>query len=127
MTERVDTADRAHTTDRANPADPAAGRYTVRAVERVADILDMLQRAKGGTSLVSLAAATGLPKSSAFRYLATLEARGYVDREQVLVRAANYLVAPLAGQRQKAVADFDVPAGRVLDEDGFGGVLEECV
>jgi len=60
---------------------PAAGRYSVRAVERVADILDTLQQADGGTSLAQLAEVTALPKSSVFRYLATLEARGYVERD----------------------------------------------
>jgi IclR family acetate operon transcriptional repressor len=60
---------------------PGAGRYSVRAVERVADILDTLQQADGGTSLAQLAEVTALPKSSVFRYLATLEARGYVERD----------------------------------------------
>jgi IclR family acetate operon transcriptional repressor len=58
-------------------------RYSVRAVERVADILDTLQAEEGGASLVRLAEVTGLPKSSVFRYVATLEARGYVERDAV--------------------------------------------
>lgn len=53
-------------------------RYRVRAVERVADILDALQDSDAGVTLGALAEATGVPKSSVFRYLATLEARGYV-------------------------------------------------
>lgn len=60
---------------------PSTGRYSVRAVERVADILDTLQQAESGASLARLAEVTGLPKSSVFRYLATLEARGYVERD----------------------------------------------
>lgn len=55
--------------------------YTIRAVDRVVDILDALQQSPRGLSLGALASAAGLPKSSAFRYLATLEARGYVARD----------------------------------------------
>ncbi|HST40946.1 MAG TPA: IclR family transcriptional regulator [Conexibacter sp.] len=58
-----------------------SSRYSVRAVERVADILDTLQQSESGASLVRLAEVTGLPKSSVFRYVATLEARGYVERD----------------------------------------------
>lgn len=55
--------------------------YSIRAVERVCDILDLLQCSADRVSLPDVAKATGLPKSSAFRYLTTLEARRYVDRE----------------------------------------------
>lgn len=64
-------------------SDSASAQYSVRAVERVLDILDTLQRAAGAVSLIELAEATRLPKSSTFRYLATLEARGYVDKDPV--------------------------------------------
>ncbi len=56
------------------------GGYSVRAAERVLDILDVLQNAPEGISLAAVASGTQLPKSSVFRYLATLEARGYVER-----------------------------------------------
>lgn len=55
--------------------------YPIRAVERVCDILDMLQRSRDGATLADIAAVTELPKSSAFRYLAALEARRYVRRD----------------------------------------------
>lgn len=55
--------------------------YSVRAAERVADILDALRDRPNGISLVALAAQTGMPKSSVFRYVATLEARGYVHKD----------------------------------------------
>lgn len=67
--------------------------YAVRAVLRVLDILDVLQRSDGGVPLPTLAAAAGLPKSSAFRYLATLEARGYVERDAA---TGHYRAAPRA-------------------------------
>jgi IclR family acetate operon transcriptional repressor len=55
--------------------------YSIRAVDRVLDVLDVLRRRPRGASLVEVARAAGLPRSSAFRYLATLEARGYVERD----------------------------------------------
>jgi IclR family transcriptional regulator, acetate operon repressor len=54
--------------------------YTVRAVDRVCAILSLLQDTVTGVSLAEVAAATGLPKSSAFRYLWTLQAHRYVER-----------------------------------------------
>jgi IclR family acetate operon transcriptional repressor len=56
--------------------------YSIRAVQRVCDLLDLLQREPEGVSLVRAAEVTRLPKSSAFRYLATLEARRYVERDE---------------------------------------------
>jgi IclR family transcriptional regulator, acetate operon repressor len=54
--------------------------YSIRAVERVCDLLDLLQEEPEGVSLMTAAEVTSLPKSSAFRYLATLEARRYAER-----------------------------------------------
>ena len=54
--------------------------YSIRAVERVCDLLDLLQEAPEGVSLMRAAEVTALPKSSAFRYLATLESRRYAER-----------------------------------------------
>lgn len=56
------------------------GRYSIRAVERALDILDVLARSEAGASLGDVATAIGLPKSSVFRYLSTLELRGHVIR-----------------------------------------------
>lgn len=55
--------------------------YTVRAVERVCSILNLLQESIDGVSLIDVGQATDLPKSSAFRYLWTLEAHRYVERD----------------------------------------------
>lgn len=55
--------------------------YPIRAVERVCDILDLVQQQPDGLTLVDVAQAAKLPKSSAFRYLTALEARGYVERD----------------------------------------------
>jgi IclR family transcriptional regulator, acetate operon repressor len=61
------------------PAD-GTNPYAIRAVERVCDLLDLLQDSPDGVSLLRAAEVTALPKSSAFRYLATLEARRYAER-----------------------------------------------
>jgi IclR family acetate operon transcriptional repressor len=55
--------------------------YKIRAVERVCDILDLMLEDTEGVSLVRVADVTQLPKSSAFRYLATLESRRFVERD----------------------------------------------
>jgi IclR family acetate operon transcriptional repressor len=67
--------------DQEQPAAVRDGSYEVRAVQRVLDILDSLQQSADGLSLAGVARASGVPRSSAFRYLATLEGRGYVERE----------------------------------------------
>jgi len=57
-------------------------RYVVRAAARVLDILDLLKNSPDGASLSEIAVSVDLPKSSVFRYLATLESRGYVEQDQ---------------------------------------------
>lgn len=56
-------------------------RYVVRAAARVLDILDLLKTAPEGASLSEIAVSVDLPKSSVFRYLATLGSRGYVEQD----------------------------------------------
>lgn len=56
------------------------GPYEVRAVKRTLEILRLLKEPAGPVTLTKIAAATGMPKTSAFRYLATLELEGYVTR-----------------------------------------------
>lgn len=56
--------------------------YSVRAVERVCLILNLLQESVDGITLNEVAQTTGLPKSSAFRYLWTLENHRYVERDE---------------------------------------------
>jgi IclR family acetate operon transcriptional repressor len=61
--------------------DGGGDRYAVRAVVRVMDILDLLQHSPNGRSLLDVSEAAGLPRSSTYRYLSTLETRGYVQRD----------------------------------------------
>ena len=56
--------------------------YAVRAVNRALDILEVLESSPQGVSLADLAGTVGLPKSSIFRYVNTLEARGYAERDR---------------------------------------------
>lgn len=106
----------------------AGGRYSVRAVERVADILDTLQRAETGVSLVTLAEVTGLPKSSVFRYVATLEARGYVEKDP---DSGDYTLGVALPSQQRHFELLSARARPVLERfrDRFGetvnfGVLD---
>jgi len=64
-----------------SPDGPEERDYSVRAVARVCAILNLLQESVDGVSLIDVAEITGLPKSSAFRYLWTLESRRYVERD----------------------------------------------
>ncbi|MPY81563.1 MAG: helix-turn-helix domain-containing protein, partial [Actinophytocola sp.] len=50
-------------------------------MQRVCTILDLLQESVDGVSLPVLAAATGTPKSTVYRYLWTLERLRYVERD----------------------------------------------
>jgi IclR family transcriptional regulator, acetate operon repressor len=74
-------AKKTSTTSRIAPTSESSNAYSIRAVERVCDILNLLQRSREGVSLADVAAVTSLPKSSAFRYLSALEARRYVERD----------------------------------------------
>jgi IclR family acetate operon transcriptional repressor len=69
--------------------------YPLRAVDRVCDIIDLLADNPAGVTLSFLAGTLALPKSSAFRYLAALEVRGYVLRAPDSV--GYVLGSPLAG------------------------------
>ncbi|GAB3609324.1 IclR family transcriptional regulator [Humibacter ginsengiterrae] len=55
--------------------------YSSRSVQRVCDILDALAAAPLGATLSEVAAMTDMPRSTAFRYLGTLEERRFVERD----------------------------------------------
>jgi len=60
--------------------DAGTTNYRIRAVDRVCDLLERIASSREPIALAELAAACRLPKTSTFRYLATLEARRYVER-----------------------------------------------
>lgn len=55
--------------------------YTVKAVERVCSIFELLQESTAGASLTDVAEATGLHRATAYRYLWTLEKHRYAERD----------------------------------------------
>ncbi len=59
---------------------PLPSRYTIQVLAKALDLLEALGQARAGLTLAELSRRLELPKSSVFRYLATLEARGYVEK-----------------------------------------------
>lgn len=59
---------------------PDLGRYTVQAVARSLDLLELLRDSDTPLSLQGISRRLGTAKSSSFRLLRTLERRGYVER-----------------------------------------------
>jgi IclR family transcriptional regulator, acetate operon repressor len=78
----------AHKLDKALRPEPKT--YAVRAVERTLDILDVLAKSRGAITLAAIAEEVGVPRSTAFRYVAVLEARRYITR----VDDARYRLGP---------------------------------
>ena len=62
------------TTERTN-------QLTLATVTKALDILELFSDAETDLSLTKISIAIHLPKSSVFRYLATLESRGYLERD----------------------------------------------
>jgi IclR family transcriptional regulator, acetate operon repressor len=75
---------------RSGAVTPDASHYSIRAVQRVCDMLDYLRGSSAGASLPDLASRLEMPKSSTFRYLVTLESRRYVERDP----GGNYRLGP---------------------------------
>jgi IclR family acetate operon transcriptional repressor len=94
--------------------------YPIRAVERVCNILDLLQRSREGVSLPDVAAVTALPKSSAFRYLSALEARRYVERDEQtsLYRIGLAFQPHNARELEAFLAQAEDPLRRLRDDTG---------
>jgi IclR family transcriptional regulator, acetate operon repressor len=104
--------------DESRPA--TDGPYSVRAVVRALDVLDLLRQSSVPLSLGEAADAVGLPKSSVLRYLSTLEARGYVERD---LESGGYRVGlALASQQLENLSSRARP---VLTElrDRFGETM----
>jgi IclR family acetate operon transcriptional repressor len=78
--------------------------YSLRAVDRVCDIIDLLAEYPKGISLSAIAAAVSMPKSSTFRYLAALEIRGYVVRTE---DGVGYRLGPIGGTQQSSTGRLD--------------------
>jgi IclR family transcriptional regulator, acetate operon repressor len=103
--------------DPASVTTKAANSYSIRAVERVCQVLDLAQRSVDGFSLSDVVEATDLPKSSAFRYLATLEAHRYLTRDEGsgIYRVGPSLL-PLRGRQLDLLAAHARPHLEALRE-----------
>ncbi|HQZ32915.1 MAG TPA: IclR family transcriptional regulator [Ilumatobacteraceae bacterium] len=106
--------------------------YPIRAVERVCDILDILQGTRDGVSLGDVATASSLPKSSTFRYLSMLEARRYVkrDAEAGLYRLGLAFHPQSTRELERLVELAGAPLARLRDMTGETanlGVLDGSV
>jgi IclR family acetate operon transcriptional repressor len=94
--------------------------YSIRAVARVCEILTLLGESARGVTLADVGSATGLPKSSAFRYLATLEEHRFVERDAERgVYRLGLAVVPLRGQEiERLVAAARPHLERLRDQLG---------
>lgn len=59
---------------------PSTQTYTIHVLDKALDLLELLGTSSSPLSLAEISQRLKLPKSSVFRYLFTLEARGYVKR-----------------------------------------------
>ncbi len=81
-------------------------RYTIRSVDRAIDIIECVAAQNGMLTVDQIVFATGLPKTTAFRVLATLAARRLIERDE---RTQTYRLGMLAlviGAR--AMGDLDL-------------------
>lgn len=107
--------------------------YTVRAVDRVCAILNLLQTSIDGVTLGDVGEATSLPKSSAFRYLWTLEQHRYVERDDAsgLYRLGLGFVAMQSRQlevlRQRAGPVLERLRDEVGETVNLGVLDRDCV
>jgi IclR family acetate operon transcriptional repressor len=94
--------------------------YTIRAVDRVCDLLDLLQETREGVTLKDASQTTGLPKSSVFRYLVSLEHRRYIehDLETGFYRLGSAFMPVQARQIDLLVERAHPQLERVRDEIG---------
>ncbi len=103
-------------------SDSGGDRYSVRAVVRVMDILDLLQDSPGGRSLVEVSDAVGLPRSSTYRYMSTLERRAYVERDGAGLYRFGPAFLPSHGRHLEVVAARARPVMQEL-RDRFGETI----
>lgn len=88
-------------TDRTD--DQEQGEGGIRAVTRVCALLTVLQSSPGGVLLPAAVAATGMPKSSVYRYLTQLVEEGYAERdpEAGTYHAGRALFAPYGSRVER--------------------------
>ena len=63
-------------------SEPKRRRSGILVLHKMLDILETIRESRSGLGLSDLARAVGLPKPTAYRIVATLEARGYLARQE---------------------------------------------
>lgn len=81
-------------------------RYAIRSVDRAIDILECIAAQNGALTVDQIVAATGLPKTTAFRVLATLTARRVIERDEQTQTYRLGALALVIGAR--AMGDLDL-------------------
>lgn len=81
-------------------------RYAIRSVDRALDILECVAARNGALTVDQIVVATGLPKTTAFRVLATLTARRLLERDEPTQTYRLGMLALVIGAR--AMGDLDL-------------------
>lgn len=81
-------------------------RYAIRSIDRAIDILESVAARNGALTVDQIVASTGLPKTTAFRVLATLTARRLLERDEQTQTYRLGLLALVVGAR--AMGDLDL-------------------
>lgn len=84
-------------------------RYAIRSVDRALDILECISAKNGLLTVDQIVSATGLPKTTTFRILATLAARRMVERDPQTQTYRLGMLALVIGVR--AMGDLDLRRG----------------
>ena len=61
---------------------PAVSPQQIRVLQKALDVLEAIKREGSGVGLADLSRSVSMPKPTVYRILATLESRGYLDRDQ---------------------------------------------
>lgn len=95
---------------------PANGEYYSKAIGRALDVLECFQDDETSLNLTDISRLVGLPESSLFRILSTLESRGYLLRTaDGAYRLAPKLVLGLIHQRAERVRELTRPFLKALN------------
>jgi DNA-binding IclR family transcriptional regulator len=63
------------------PVDETSGRHTIPVIDRMMDVLSVIERSPGGPTIRELTGALGLPRTSIYRILNTLQLHDVVQRD----------------------------------------------
>ena len=92
------------------PPDDTAGRHTIPVIDRMMDVLGAIERSGGGLTIREITAMLGLPRTSIYRILNTLQLHEVVRRDE---RGGYHLGRRLLGLAARVAAradDIDVAA-----------------